>query len=365
MQRLSAGRRQLMRQWSPAFIAAGGAWLLLLVVGGTPLARASGLALAILGVTASMRPMGFVASIAGGLTLALCPLFWSQTGGSETQPATIVAATGLAVAVMLLASALLRRRDLGIALGVTAFLLIFWSQIGTAQSLRLTGLATAWLLYLLVDMILLTNPRPGIKPATAPKPWHTFGLLFLFVIGALNDPLTTLFAPAIVLALALSYAKLPAWYWAAVLLSAAGGLFLLARAYLLPPASDMDLTAWREAVRWIELGELIIAQFSIFGIALGVIGLARLSRWYPPLGVVTMIAYAAYVFFGLVFFGAHREILLLPLIIIQVMWMTYAVNTFGQWVNKSLENDSGRWIHIISAFYFILPAVLLFKIAQA
>ena len=74
MERLSAPQRLLLRQWSPAFIAAGVSWLLLLIVGATPFARASGLGLAILGVTASMRPMGFVASIAGGLTLALCPL---------------------------------------------------------------------------------------------------------------------------------------------------------------------------------------------------------------------------------------------------------------------------------------------------
>ena len=364
MQRLSAGQRRLLRQWSPAFFAAGAAWLLLLFVGATPLVRASGLALAILGVTAGMRPMGFVASIAGGLTLALCPVFWSQTGGSESQQATTVVATALAVVVMILASTLLRRRDLGIGLGITVFLLIFWSQIGTAQSLRLTGLVTAWLLYLLVDMILLTNPRPGIKPAAAPKAWHTFGLLFLFVMGAVNDPLVTLFAPAIVLALLLSYAKLPRWYWAAVLLSVCGGLLLLVRAYLPPQATYINLLAWREAIRWIELGELIITQFSIFGIVLGLIGLARLSRWYPPLGVVTMIAYAAYVFFGLVYNGSHREILLLPLTIIQVMWMTYAVNTFGQWVNKSLENDSGLWIHVISAIYFVLPAILLLNIVQ-
>ena len=43
------------------------------------------------------------------------------------------------------------------------------------------------------------------------------------------------------------------------------------------------------------------------------------------------------------------------------MWMTYAVNTIGQWVNKSLADESGRWIHIVSlALYFLLPALLLF-----
>ena len=365
MQRLTTQHRKFLRQWSPALIAGGITWLLLLFIGETPVARASGLAVAILGVTASMRQMGFVASIAGGLTLALCPIFWSQTGGGVTQPATIVIAAAVAGIAMLLASLLLKRKELGIGLGIAFFVAIFWSQIGIAQSLRLTGLVTAWLLYLLVDMILLTNPRPGIKPAQSPKAWHTVGLLFLFAIGTINDPLVVLLGPAILLGLFLSYARLSAWYWLGILAAIGIGAYWLIRSYLLPQPSPLDLLGWREATRWIELGQLVIAQFSVLGIVLGVIGLARLSRWYPPLGTVTVIAYAAYIFFGLVYLGKHRDILLIPLIIIQVMWMTYAVNTFGQWVNKSLADESGRWIHLISAIYFVLPALLLLNILQS
>ena len=365
MQLLQSEHRELLRQWSPALLAAGVAWLLMLIVGDTPVARASGLALAVFGVTASMRQMGYVASIAGGLTLALCPVFWSQTGGGQSQPATVVIAVGAAGFGMLCASVLLQRKDLAIGLGIVLFLAIFWGQVGTAQSLRLTGLVTAWLLYLLADMILLTNPRPGVKPAKSPKPWHTAGLLFLFAIGAINDPLVTLLAPAILLALFLSYARLPAAYWLALLAVTVIGIVLLVRAYLAPQPTPLDVWGWRDAARWIELGHLIIAQFSPLGIILGVIGLARLSRWYPPLGTVTMIAYAAYIFFGLTYQGSHRDILLIPLIIIQVMWMTYAVNTLGQWVNKSLADASGRWIHFVSAVYFLLPAFLLYKILSA
>ena len=266
---------------------------------------------------------------------------------------------------MLAASRLFKRSDLGIGLGIVLFLAIFWSQIGTPQSLRLTGLATAWLLYLLVDMILLTNPRPGIKPAQNPKPWHSAGLLFFFTIGAINDPLVTLLAPALLLGLFLSYARLSMLYWLGILASIAVGSYLLVRAYALPAPTPLDLWGWREAASWIELGQLVVAQFSVFGIVLGVIGLARLSRWYPPLGTVTTFAYAAYVCFGLTYRGSHREVLLIPLFIIQVMWMTYAINTIGQWVNKSLADRSGRWIHIVSSAYFALPAFLLLNILRS
>ena len=210
---LSEEQARIIRYWAPAVITASVAWPLLLIVGDTPLFRASGLALAVLGVTASMRRMGFIASIAGGLTMTLCPIFWSQTGGGVSKPATIVLALGIAIAATILASIIIKRSYLGIGLGIALFVLIFWSQIGIAQSLRLTGLVTAWFMYLLVDMILLTNPRPGTKPPSPPKPYHTYGLLFLFAIGTINDPLVALFAPAILLGLFLSYAKLPLWYW--------------------------------------------------------------------------------------------------------------------------------------------------------
>lgn len=363
MNLLSAERRKTLRIWGPAFIAASASWLLLMTLGETPLARACGLALAIFGVTASMRPMGFVASSAGGLTLALCPVFWSQTGGGVTEPATIVIAAA-ALLAMLASAILLKRLDWGIGLGIGVFVILFWRQIGAPQSLRLTGLVSAWLLYLLVDMIMLTNPRPGIKPAKAPKTWQPLGLLLLLAIGTVNDPLVVLFAPAILLALFLSHARLPAWFWLAMIVTVGAGLVLLTRTYVMTQTPVVNIWGWREATRWIELGQFVIAQFSVMGIALGVIGVARLARWYPPLGVVTMFAYAAFVVFGLVYLGRNREILLLPLTIIQVMWMTCAVNAFGQWVNKSLSNDAGLWIHIVSAIYFILPAILLLNIVS-
>lgn len=363
--RLRASQRQRIRFWGPAVIAAAVAWLILLIVGETPLSRATGLALAILGVTASMRRMGFIASLCGGLTLAFSPIFWSQTGGGVTDPATIVVAAGLAIAAMVASTLLLKRDYLGIGLGVVVFLAVFWSQLGTAQSLRLTGLVTAWMMYLLVDLIMLSNPRPGTKPPRQPKPYHTLGLLFLLVVGALNDPLVVLYSPAIVLSLLLSYARLPKWYWLLTSAAIALGTGLLLRTYVLPQSDLVNLWAWRHALSWIELGQLLIAQFSVLGIALGVIGLARLSRWYPPLGTVLITAYAAYTCFGLVYSGVHRDILLLPLVMIQVLWMTYAVNAFGQWVNKTMGSETPRWTHVVSAVYFAVPVVLLWNIIQS
>lgn len=345
-------------------MAAGAVWVLLVLLGQTPLERASGLALAILGITASMRQFGYVASLAGGLTVALSPILWSQAGGAGTSPG-IASALIVALLVMALGLLFLRRGFIGVGMAVSVFVLLFWRESGSGQSLRLTGLVTAWLLYLLADMILRSNPRPGIMPAQSPRPWHSLGLLFLFAIGIINDPLISLLAPAILLALFLSHAELGAGYWALAALLFAVGIMLLTRVYLLPQPPLVDIWGWRAAQRWIELGRLMVGQFSVLGIGLAVIGLARLSRWYPPLGIVTMLAYAAYIIFGLVYLGGNREILLLPLTLIQVMWMTYAVNTCGQWLNKTLDNESGLWIHLVSALYFLVPVILLHNILQS
>lgn len=366
MQHLIENPIQMIRYWSPALVTGAIAWFILLFIGDTPVIRASGLALVIVGVTATMRRMGGVASIGGGLTLAFCPIFWSQKGGGVSDPATIVIAIGVAVVAMIIVALVSQRPYIGIGLGISAFVLIFWSQIGTPQSLRLTGFVTAWLMYLLVDMMLMTNPRPdATKPPQPPKPYHTLGILFLFAIGVLNDPLLTMFAPAILLSLFLSYAHLSRLYWLAVLGAIGVGSVMLVNTYLQVPVPVVDLLGWRDALRWIDLGYLIVGQFSIFGVFLGVIGLARLSRWYPPLGTVTMIAYAAYAFLGLVFEGNFRDVLLLPLLIIQVIWMTYAVNALGQWVNKTMKSENYIWIHIVSSVYLILPAILLWNILQS
>ena len=47
------------------------------------------------------------------------------------------------------------------------------------------------------------------------------------------------------------------------------------------------------------------------------------------------------------------------------MWMTYAVNTVGQWLNKPLDDESGRWIHLVSSIYFVLPALLFLDILRS
>ena len=289
-------------------------------------------------------------------------------------------AAGL-IAALLVAGVALRfsqQRWFGIAAAMVVFSALFLAGIGTPRSLRLMTLLTAWLLYLLVDGLLISNPRPDTPATGKLGAQHTYGLLIVVVIGTINDPLFVLLVPAVALGLFLSRKALPIWYWLALLAITAFGIYDLINLYgsafwwNYPVDQALALTyhvpyliggVWREPTRWIRLMDLIIRQFTAFGLALGVLGLARLSRWYPPIGVVSMIAYATFAAFGLIYYGADSPVLLLPLLMIQLLWMTYAVYTFGQWLQKSRNSAHVRWL--AAAAFTLLPLFMLLRIVGA
>ncbi len=338
-------------------------WLAFLILGDTPLVRASGLAIVVVGVALSLRRMGASLALVGGITLGFSPAFWSQTGGGEGEPATIIIAILIASVAILGVILVSRRPEIAIAIGIIVFVGLFWSQIGTPQSLRLTGFVVGWLMFLIVDMMMLTNPRPDGAPPRPPLIYQTVGILLLFIIGVINDSLITLLAPAIFLSLLLSYGDFPKWYWALFgAVTLLGGYNLIVNNIAINNSPFM-LLAWRDGQRWIELIQVIGNQFSIFGVILGVLGLARLARWYPTLGTVTMVAYAAYVLFGLVYLDNNRDILLLPLYIIQVTWMTYAMFTLGQWFDKTLAIERFGIRILAPLIYSIFPLVMLINLA--
>jgi hypothetical protein len=369
---------QHTRYWLPAAVAGGLAWIAFLLIGQTPIVRASGLALVVIGMALTLRPMGSVLTVIGAMAFAFSPSFWIQTGGAESlNPLAILLTLAGAAGVSIGVRAISRQTFISGALGLLLFAAVFLLIVGQPRSLRLTTLMTAWTLYLLIDGLLLSNPRPESPPTGELGVQHTYGLLILLAIGVFNDPLFVLLAPAIVLALFLSHKQMPVWYWvillALVVFGARGMIELYFRStwWSFPAAQAEALgvrvpfiiaEAWREPSRWIKLIDLVVRQFSVAGLALGVIGLARLSRWYPPIGVVTMIAYGAFGIFGLVYFGGDSSVLLLPLLMIQIIWMTYAVYTFSQWMQKSMRSEGGvaRWL--APAAFTALPLFMFLRI---
>lgn len=365
----------LAKFWFPALANGLLVWLLLLLLGQTPLLRASGLALVIVGVTLSLRRMGSFLAMVGGLSLALSPAFWSQTGGADGEPATIVIALAIAVITVVIAAFISKRPYIGFGLGVLVFVGFFWSQIGTPRSIRLTGFIVGWLMYLLIDMLLLTNPRPedapmilrgaGLKTvdgAIPARPYHTYGILLLVTVGIINDPLLILILPAVIVSLLLTHTKLKWWYWLAMAIVAGLGLRGIWTDYIVAEAHFLVLNQWRQGANWVRMIELLINQFTIVGTILSLLGLARLARWYPPLGTVSMLAFATYWLFGTVYIGPRQAILLLPLYIILVLWMSYAVLAISEWASRTFYAQAKVGRYIVIAIYAILPVIMLLRI---
>jgi hypothetical protein len=376
-------RRQILIHWLPGLTAGTLAWLAFILVGQTSLIRASGLAVVIVIIAMTLRRWGVAMTIIGGLALAFSPAFWSQTGGTDSinLPTTLLL-FALAGLMIVLVTRLSDWPYLGLVVGIglVIFAFVFGEQVVTPRSLRLTTLLAAGMFYLLVQALYMTHPRPDEPPPSGLSTRYVLAFLLCFGFGVINDPLFTLLAPAVVLGLVLSRTKVAGWYWGLMAVFIGIGIYGIVVEYVsstwwLYPAAQAEIQnlrvpyvmadGWHEASRWINLFDLVIGQFSLLGVGLGILGLARLARWYPPLGSITMIAYAAYAIFGLVYFGLNSAVLLLPLLMIQVFWMTYAVYTFGEWLKKSFTatNPVVRWF--APAAYVLLPLLMLLRITDA
>lgn len=364
----------------PALVSSLVALIVFIVLGHTPLVRALGLAATISGVALTLRRFGVTLAIAGGLALAFCPAFWSQTSGLESPRLTLIV-LALAVAfVITTASVWVGKIPIyGLGMGIIVFALIFWLSVGPPRSLRITTFMNSWLIYLLIDALLIANPRPEDSPPADLQGYHVWGILLLLTLALLNDPISILLAPASLLTLASSPTRPPRWYWVLFFIVIVIGLRNFVGQYLdsdwwLYPAAQarsnnfyvpyVMADGWRETSRWLNLFNLVIAQFTPFGVILGVLGLVRLARWYPSIGQITMLAYAPYTLFGLVYFGRDAIVLLFPLMMIQILWMTYAVYSFGQWLQKNLKKPQAvGWL--APAVFTLLPLLMLIRILMA
>ena len=233
---------------------------------------------------------------------------------------------------------------------------------------------------MLITAIRQTNPRPEERPARQLSNRHTIAVMVMFVLGILNDPLFTLFAPAVLLGLWLSHVKLSWWQWLTLIIGTAYGMWAMINLYVAAEWSFAVMRAiqnqdrhipyivfgaWREPARWIQLTSLIIDQYTLIGVLLGIIGIARLARWYPTLGIVMMAAYGSYSLFGLTYFGQDIATLLLPLFIVQTIAITYAVYTLSQWTKQSFQSTSTVPQWIVTGIFALLPLTLFLRVLSA
>lgn len=343
--------------WYPAILTALISASAFIFVGNAPALRASAMALVLAGVASTLRRLGAPFAIGGALLLAFSPAYWSQVIASPTVSAWwVLALMGLGGVCILLMMLISRRLFISVALGISVFVGLYLAFGVTERSLRLTALLSAWLIYMLVTALRQTNPRPEEPPAQRLSNRHTYGVLLIMALGTLNDPLFILFLPSVVMGLWLFHIKLPVWYWLALLVTGGIGLWGIYDAYVAQHISFnsarlyitqgrlipyLVFDAWQFPQRWLYLTDFIVRQFSFLGVILGVFGIARMSRWYPTLGIVLMLAYGSYGIWGLIYFGADASIVLLPMLMIQAICITYALYSLWQWMARLWRNPRG------------------------
>lgn len=360
--------------WYPAIVTGVVMNTLFITLGQTPILRATALAIVLMGITLSLRRLGALLSITGGLALGLSPVYWSQTlPVPTTNTWLVIGLIVLGIAIGLPALLAYKRVFISAAIGVSLFVVLYVVFGLGDRSLRLTTLLAAWLIYILIIALRQTNPRPDEPPPTDLSQRHTLGILLMLALGIFNDPLFTLFMPAVIMGLWLSHTALPRWYWSAILLLLLWGGYGITQAYMSPEWTFTHadtitqqaipyivLDGWRYPIRWVDLVQYITQQFTWVGAILGVIGIARMARWYPTLGIVLMILYATYALLSLTYFGRDVAILLLPLLMIQVITMTYAVYSIGEWVRHA--GRSGHWLRYgVYLAYLALPISTFFR----
>ncbi len=373
--------RRPFADFAPPLLAGGAALFAFILLGDAPFPRASAMAAVIALIGLTLRPMGAALSVAGALALAFSPSFWAQTGGAPEVPTLIELIAGGALPLILIALVALPAQMVIPIIGACAAAALIEPPLIAAQSLRVTTLLAAWLLFLLTEALILTDIRPDAALLTGRQPYrrdHIPLIALILLLGILNDPLFALMSPGVLLGIWLTRRALHPLSWLALIGVSVYGAAQVVQTYVDAGwwIVDADRAAalsrhipfliadgFREPARWLGLFDLIIRQFTPFGALLGLIGLVRLARWHPPIGVVTMLAYGAYAAFGLMYFGEDAVTLLLPLLMIQVLWMTYAAYAFGQWLQKTFRMAEPQLVlWFAPALFVLLPIALLMRI---
>ncbi|MCZ7544398.1 MAG: DUF2723 domain-containing protein [Anaerolineae bacterium] len=261
-----------------------------------------------------------------------------------------------------------------------AFSATFWSQAVEAEVYALNALFVVIVLGVLMDALYVTAPRFGGKGAMRVR--HVWALSLAFGLGLTNHLTLVLLVPAALATLGICRPRLTARQWgAAAALFGAGLLVYLYLPLRWPALHDgatlplgdfiawvtgqrfggaVMLEYWSQPDRWLTIGRLVVDQFGMIGLILGVIGLARLARWFPEMGVVTLLAYGAYFAYALVYIVPDIAVFLIPMHVIHAMWMAYAVHAAGEWASKLFHGRTGRRLFApVVTLAALMPLALL------
>jgi hypothetical protein len=231
---------------------------------------------------------------------------------------------------------------------------IFWSQAIVIEVYGLNALLVAVVLWLLVR--LLQNPESRIQK------WLIYAVALTLGLG-LSHHLDSviLFMPA---ALTLFFMR-PKLLWRSWLIAA--GCFLLGLTpwlliFFRWPAlhngqwltigewigwvtgqrfgGALNLALWSDPTRWGIMLRLTLEQFGWAGTALAVIGLIALVVRARRAAAITVVTFAGYFFFGLVYNVPDVSVFVIPLFLCLAIWIGVALSAIVQGVSDRLSGTS-------------------------
>ncbi|HLF28944.1 MAG TPA: DUF2723 domain-containing protein [Anaerolineae bacterium] len=328
------------------------------------------------------HPTGYPLYILAGKLFSLLPL------GSTAFRVNLTSAVFAAAATLLVYAMIARlsgRRLIAFSAALAfAFSSAVWSQAVIAEVYALNVLIAGLIVALLIDLVTTFVGGDSRRRLSASRDAsYIVPALFLLLGVGLSHHLTTiLLLPAFALAILIARPRLPLRTTLIAL-----GLFVLG---LLPwlyiplrwPAlhngAGMTLTefldwitgarfggalvlsAWSDPARWAIVGRFLLDAFGPAGLALAIIGVGSLALKHWRAALITVVAFAAYVFYGLVYFVPDVSVFLLPAHLVMALWIGLGVAALINLFTSRVHAPLGDRAYAIGlALFTLLPVFLI------
>lgn len=335
------------------------------------------------------HPTGYPLYILLGKLFSLLPV------GKMATRVNLTSAVAASAAVALTAGALRRAlRVDGVIAGLAALAFglspVFWSQAVAAEVYALHNAFAAAILGGALWLLTLSDVRfirqageddslvsARTHPLLVGRQQRLIPALFALLGLSLTNHLTTvLLVPAVGLAILLAWPRLSWKQWLLAVGLFCAGLLVYAYIPIRWPAlhdgrlmapgefigwvtgsrfsGALQLRAWLDDPdRWRIIARLLRDQYGWPGVILGAFGLVALliRNWRAAL--VTAAAFAAQTFYGLNYLVPDIDVFLIPLFLIQAIWMGYGIHTLVEWAGRA-GPPAGDWARAAAVTLFAL-----------
>ena len=322
------------------------------------------------------HPTGYPLYILVGKLFSLLPIGSMAFRVNLTSAVFATAATVMAYALL----ARLSRRRLVAFIAALAFAVsgVLWSQAVEAEVYALNVLIVGMVLALCIDLMSVRAPALPAAGRADDTP-YIVGTLFLTLGLGISHHLTAiLLLPAFALAVLIARPRLRL---RAIAISL--GLFALGLAVWLyvplrwpalhggtpmTPGQFLDwisgsrfggalvLNAWSDPARWEIVSRFLLEAFGPAGAGLAVVGLIGLAVRHWRAALITFVAFAAYVFYGLVYLVPDVSVFLIPAYLVLAIWIGAGVATL---VDLAARWPGPRLAYPVALTVFVLLPVTL------